>query len=198
MTSGSSMHAMIRPAAGRAGLDVDPEHPLEALRPRHRGTAFGWRRLLRIRGCTCRPPLPRLAGVTRARYLLLGPNTPWKRVRLTRGFGTRAASRAMKSRGSTKSPGAILNSRKLADRLPCPYPAAHSAPNAHSAGSTEYCCGPVGAAAGAPENLLRRLVSRVGVAQAVNAADLLDARAHFRRRVRLLCRRDTQPVRLVC
>ena len=39
-----------RPAAGRAGLDVDPEHPLEALRPGHRGTAFGRRRLLRIRG----------------------------------------------------------------------------------------------------------------------------------------------------
>jgi hypothetical protein len=33
-----------------------------------------------------------LAGVTRARYLLLGAKTPWKRVRLTRGFGTRAAS----------------------------------------------------------------------------------------------------------
>jgi hypothetical protein len=28
-----------------------------------------------------------LAGVTRARYLLFGANTPWKRVRLTRGFG---------------------------------------------------------------------------------------------------------------
>lgn len=47
-----------------------------------------------------RPPLPRLAGVTRARCLLLGANTPWKRVRLTRGFGTKAASRAMKSSGS--------------------------------------------------------------------------------------------------
>ena len=39
-----------------------------------------------------RPPLPRLAGVT-------GANTPWNRIRFTRGFGTRAASRAMKSRG---------------------------------------------------------------------------------------------------
>ena len=34
-------------------------------------------------------PLPRLAGVTRARYLLFGANTPWKRVRLTLGLGTR-------------------------------------------------------------------------------------------------------------
>ena len=45
-------------------------------------------------------PLPRFAGVTNARCLLLGANTPWKRVRLTLGFGTRAASRAMKSSGS--------------------------------------------------------------------------------------------------
>ena len=32
--------------------------------------------------------------------LLLGANTPWKRVRWTLGFGTRAASRAIKSSGS--------------------------------------------------------------------------------------------------
>ena len=44
--------------------------------------------------------LPRLAGVTRARCLLLGANTPWKRVRFTLGFGTSAASLAMKSSGS--------------------------------------------------------------------------------------------------
>ena len=48
-------------------------------------------------------PLPRLEGVTRTRYLLLGANTPWNRVKLTRGFGTRAANRAMKSSG----PGAV-------------------------------------------------------------------------------------------
>jgi hypothetical protein len=36
-------------------------------------------------------PLPRLPGVTRARWVLLGANTPWKRVRLTLGFGTKAA-----------------------------------------------------------------------------------------------------------
>ena len=51
-------------------------------------------------GSACRPPLPRLAGVTRARYLLFGANTPWKRVRLTLDFSTSAASRAMKSSGS--------------------------------------------------------------------------------------------------
>ena len=42
----------------------------------------------------------RLAGVTAARCLLFGANTPWKRVRLTRGLGTNAAKRAMKSSGS--------------------------------------------------------------------------------------------------
>ena len=41
------------------------------------------------------PPLPRFPGVTRARYLLFGAKTPWKRVRLTCGLGTSAASRAM-------------------------------------------------------------------------------------------------------
>ena len=45
-------------------------------------------------------PLPRLAGVTKARCLLFGANTPWKRVRLTLGFGTKAANLAMKSSGS--------------------------------------------------------------------------------------------------
>ncbi|MFT5450211.1 MAG: hypothetical protein ACI9DC_005416, partial [Gammaproteobacteria bacterium] len=45
-------------------------------------------------------PLPRLAGVTCARCALLGANTPWKRVRFTRGLGTKATSRAMKSIGS--------------------------------------------------------------------------------------------------
>ena len=45
-------------------------------------------------------PLPRLARVTCARYRLLGANTPWKRLRLTRGLGTGAASRTMKSNGS--------------------------------------------------------------------------------------------------
>jgi len=45
-------------------------------------------------------PLPRLAGVTIARYLLFGANTPWKRVRLTLGLGTREASLDIKSSGS--------------------------------------------------------------------------------------------------
>ena len=39
-------------------------------------------------------PFPRLAGVTKARCLLLGANTPWNRVRFTLGLGTKAANRA--------------------------------------------------------------------------------------------------------
>ena len=45
-------------------------------------------------------PLPRLAGVTSARCLLLGANTPWNLVKFTLGLGTSAASLAMKSSGS--------------------------------------------------------------------------------------------------
>ena len=37
-------------------------------------------------------PLPRAAFVPGAGCLLFGANTPWKRVRLARGLGTRAAS----------------------------------------------------------------------------------------------------------
>jgi len=43
-------------------------------------------------------PLPRLAGVTLARYLLLGANTPWKRVRLTLGLGISETNLEIKSR----------------------------------------------------------------------------------------------------
>ena len=44
-------------------------------------------------------PLPRFAGVTWMRCLLLGASTPWNRVRLTLGLGTIAANLAMKSKG---------------------------------------------------------------------------------------------------
>ncbi len=39
---------------------------------------------------------PRRAGVTRVLCLLFGANTPWNRVRLTRGCGTSEPSFAMK------------------------------------------------------------------------------------------------------
>lgn len=39
-----------RAAAGRADLDIDPEHPLETLRPGHCNAAFARCSLLRIRG----------------------------------------------------------------------------------------------------------------------------------------------------
>jgi hypothetical protein len=44
--------------------------------------------------------LARFGGVTSARCLLFGANTPWKRVKFTQGLGTRLASLAMKSSGS--------------------------------------------------------------------------------------------------
>ena len=56
--------------------------------------------------------LPRWAGVTCERCLLLGANTP-KRVRLNLGFGTRAARRAMKSRGVPNDVGGAVPVRCL-------------------------------------------------------------------------------------
>jgi hypothetical protein len=71
-------------AAGLAGLDVDVEYALEALRLRLMAArrsagevssgAFDAFALL---------PLPRLVGVTRARWALLEVNTAWNRIRLT-------------------------------------------------------------------------------------------------------------------
>jgi hypothetical protein len=43
--------------------------------------------------------LPRPAGVTFERYLLLGANTPWKRVRLTLGLGISETNLDIKSSG---------------------------------------------------------------------------------------------------
>jgi hypothetical protein len=47
------------------------------------------------------PPTPRCAGVTAARSLLWGANTPWNLVRCIRGSGTSAASLAIRSSGSS-------------------------------------------------------------------------------------------------
>jgi hypothetical protein len=58
-----------RSAASRTGLDVDPENPLGALRPAHRGPAFGWRRLLRVR-CRGMPASPAPPGRCHPRKVL--------------------------------------------------------------------------------------------------------------------------------
>jgi hypothetical protein len=86
--------------------NIDIEYSLEAFRPGHRGvTVCGGVVIC----CTNFLALVALAAFCRcyqypqgikARSLQFGANTPWNRVRLTRGFGTRAASRAMKSNGS--------------------------------------------------------------------------------------------------
>jgi hypothetical protein len=117
MTAASSMQAMIftaPPHSRQVSMSISPEaptfgeHPLKTSPP---GAYFWCAQLIDARrsaGVCSSPasvafglfPLPRLAGVTNARCWLFGANTPWKRVRLTRGLGTRAASRAIKSNGS--------------------------------------------------------------------------------------------------
>jgi hypothetical protein len=102
MTSASSMHAMIRTAPPQA---AQVSMSIPNTRFKRCAQVIAARRSASVGSSgsavlACWPPRPRLAGVTRARYLLLGAKTPWNRVRLTRGFGTRAASREMKSSGS--------------------------------------------------------------------------------------------------
>jgi len=46
------------------------------------------------------PPAPRFGDATSARCLLFDANTPWKRVKLTLGLGTRLTSLAIKYSGS--------------------------------------------------------------------------------------------------
>jgi hypothetical protein len=93
-------------AAAVAGLDVDVaykdvgqgrEQDAEALKTRFRRCAqvIAARRSARVEpsadaAALTLLPLPRLAGVTCVRCALLGANTPWNRVKLTRGFGTKA------------------------------------------------------------------------------------------------------------
>ena len=87
-------------AAFTAGCDIDIKYPLQ---PSPHGAYFwcaqvidAWRSAGVWSGCCLAVlpliPLPRLAGVTIVRYLLLGANTPWKRVRWTLGLGTKATS----------------------------------------------------------------------------------------------------------
>lgn len=102
MTSGSSIQAMIRtdpPQLGQVSISMPKTRSRRCalLVAARRSPAVGSSGVSLV---SCRAPLPRLAGVTRARCRLLGANTPWKRLRLTLGLATRAASRAMKSRGS--------------------------------------------------------------------------------------------------
>ena len=84
-------------ATGIAGFDIDVEHALELLCLRHMVVRCWAFVLCAVESGVLRP---RRAGVTAARWGLLGANTPWYRIRLTRGSGVRAVSRAMKSSGS--------------------------------------------------------------------------------------------------
>ncbi len=93
MISGASIHATIRtdpPQAEQISMSIlntrlrRCAQVIEARRSAAVGSSAS-------AAATAKPPLPRLPGVTRARYWLFGANTPWKRVRFTRGFGTSAA-----------------------------------------------------------------------------------------------------------
>ena len=64
-----------RTATPRTGLDINTKHPTESLSPRHRRAPFGWWWRLMLVHWTLATCVPRLAGVTRARYFLLGANT---------------------------------------------------------------------------------------------------------------------------
>jgi hypothetical protein len=75
------------------------------------GAQFIWARADTAPGSA---PLLTGAGTTKRRWRASGANRPWKRTRWVRGRGTSAARRAMKSKGSTKSPGAISNRRRRA------------------------------------------------------------------------------------
>ena len=96
MTSGSSMQAMIRIAplqAGQVSMSIPNtrfRRYTQLIEARRSAAVCSYGSAV----VACRPPLPRLAGVTRVRYWLLGANTLWKRVTFTRGFGARAAKRA--------------------------------------------------------------------------------------------------------
>ena len=119
ITAGSSMQAMIRSAPPQAGqvsmsmpktrfsrcahvIAMDGMYAgFAGAKTGHCCSAFRWRFLLSLLegfGFGSLPPLPwchRGATSTVAPRGHKGANTPWKRVKLTRGLGTRAASRAM-------------------------------------------------------------------------------------------------------
>jgi hypothetical protein len=81
-------HDPYRPTAAGTLLDVDPEHPLQALRPAHSPSATGW-----LRPCFA------------ADFDTLPFGSPFRRYLV-----------APATVRCTKSPGAILNSRRLARR----------------------------------------------------------------------------------
>ena len=90
ITTGSSIQAMMRIAPPQAG-QVSMSIPNTRLR--RCAQVIAARRSGGVRSSVWAAawsfaPLPRRALVTRARWALFGANTPWKRVRLTRGLGT--------------------------------------------------------------------------------------------------------------
>ena len=73
-----------------AGLDINLEYPFQVLGPDHGRVPLGGVLISLV-------SRPRRAVSPVGVSALLGENTPWKRVSLTRDLGTRAAKREMKS-----------------------------------------------------------------------------------------------------
>ena len=65
-----------RPVRFPAGQDIDVEHPLETLRPAHGRPSFGGGLMLPSSVTLGSLPILYLPGVTHARCLRLGANTP--------------------------------------------------------------------------------------------------------------------------
>ena len=100
MTSGSSMHAMnltAPPHCSHTSISI------RNTRLRRRAQVIARCFSAAGSGFAAARRVPRPAGVISARQCEFGANTPWNRVRFTRGRGTNAARRAMKSSGSNKT-----------------------------------------------------------------------------------------------
>ena len=123
-----------------AGFDVNVEHPFQALRPRHAGTTFGRRlRIIRSLGLVALAPL---SGRHHSTVLAIGGKytmtkslgmildsfswpTKWVGIRDDTNKSCQIHARLWHQGGQscdeiqrlTKSPGAILNSRRLARRV---------------------------------------------------------------------------------
>lgn len=101
MTCGSPMLAIILSCpAQRAQRSISMPNTRFRRRAQFIATCRGVAGLAGSTGGCFVAPLPRCAGVTAARNLLFGANTPWNLVRCIRGGGTGAASRAIRSSGS--------------------------------------------------------------------------------------------------
>lgn len=120
MVWGTPMHAMIRNAPPQAG-----QVPMAMLNTRFRRWPNPWRRGVRPESAVletswCNAGLAYRAWPASPSQGLLGANTPWKRVSLSRGLGNKAATRAMTSSGLAYKFGAHVQMPKRVTHAPSP------------------------------------------------------------------------------